>query len=133
MPSSVQAREARAKRSMGRSTSGSRDSRHTMPRILVSTSVGTNATLSEATWPGYTVSVASYVCSLLDPQVVADLELTSFGYEAYRKDPASFTPLADGRSLLLGADNAANAREIAAFDERDIAGLLAFEREAARL
>ena len=91
------------------------------------------ATLSEATWPGYTVSVASYVCSLLDPQIVADLELASFGYEAYRKDPASFTPLADGRSLLLGVDDRANAREVAAFDERDVAGLLAFEREATRL
>src|ERR1039458_6799850 len=42
MPSSVQAREARARRSMGRTTSGSRVSRQTMPRILVSTSVGTN-------------------------------------------------------------------------------------------
>jgi phytoene dehydrogenase-like protein len=91
------------------------------------------ATLSEATWPGYTVSVAAYVCSLLDPQIVADLELGAHGYHAYRKDPASFTPLADGRSLLLGRDEEANAREIAAFDERDVAGLRAFEREAARL
>ena len=48
-------------------------------------------------------SLASYVCSLLDPQVVADLDLAAHGYHAYRKDPASFTPLADGRSLLLGA------------------------------
>jgi phytoene dehydrogenase-like protein len=91
------------------------------------------ATLSQAIWPGYTVSVASYVCSLLDPQVIADLELARFGYHAYRKDPASFTPLADGRSLLLGADDAQNAREVAAFDERDVAGLAAFEREATRL
>jgi phytoene dehydrogenase-like protein len=91
------------------------------------------ATLSEPVWPGYTVSVASYVCSLLDPQIVADLDLASFGYSAYRKDPASFTPLADGRSLLLGCDAAANAREVAAFDERDVAGLIAFDREATRL
>jgi phytoene dehydrogenase-like protein len=91
------------------------------------------ATLSEATWPGYTVSVAAYVCSLLDPQIVADLELCAHGYDAYRKDPASFTPLADGRSLLLGRDDQANAREVAAFDERDVAGLRAFEREATRL
>jgi phytoene dehydrogenase-like protein len=91
------------------------------------------ATLSQPVWPGYTVSVASYVCSLLDPQVIADLELANFGYDAYRKDPASFTPLDDGRSLLLGSDDAANAREVAAFDERDVAGLAAFEREATRL
>jgi phytoene dehydrogenase-like protein len=91
------------------------------------------ATLSEATWPGYTVSVAAYVCSLLDPQIVADLELAAYGYEAYRKDPASFTPLDDGRSLLLGRDDQQNAREVGAFDERDVAGLRAFEQEATRL
>jgi phytoene dehydrogenase-like protein len=91
------------------------------------------AAVTEPVWPGYTVSVASYVCSLLDPQVVSDLELRSLGYSAYRKDPASFTPLADGRSLLLGGDAAGNAREVAAFDARDVAGLAAFEREATRL
>ena len=91
------------------------------------------ATLTAPVWPGYRVSVASYVCSLLDPRIVADLDLLAHGYHAYRKEPSSFTPLADGRSLLLGADDAANAREIAAFDERDVAGLAAFEREAATL
>ncbi len=91
------------------------------------------ATLTAPVWPGYRVSVASYVCSLLDPQIVADLDLVAHGYDAYRKDPSSFTPLADGRSLLLGADDAANAREIAAFDPRDVAGLASFEREASAL
>jgi phytoene dehydrogenase-like protein len=91
------------------------------------------AAVTEPVWPGYRVSLASYVCSLLDPQVVADLDLAAHGYSAYRKDPASFTPLADGRSLLLGRDDAANAREIAQFDERDVAGFDAFEREAVRL
>ncbi len=91
------------------------------------------ATLTAPVWPGYEVSVASYVCSLLDPQIVADLDLRSYGYDAYRKDPSSFTPLADGRSLLLGADDDSNAREIAAFDPRDVAGFAAFEREASAL
>jgi phytoene dehydrogenase-like protein len=91
------------------------------------------ATLSQEIWPGYRVSVASYVCSLFDPQIISDLNLAAYGYEAYRKDPSSFTPLHDGRSLLLGSDDAQNAREVAAFDERDIAGLAAFEAEAVRL
>ncbi|GAC1408345.1 MAG: NAD(P)/FAD-dependent oxidoreductase [Candidatus Velthaea sp.] len=91
------------------------------------------ATLCEEVWPGYTVSVASYVCSLFDPQIIADLDLRAHGYDAYRKDPASFTPLADGRALLLGSDGARNASEIRAFDERDVAGLAAFEHEATRL
>ena len=91
------------------------------------------ATLTAPVWPGYRVSVASYVCSLLDPQIVADLDLRAHGYDAYRKDPSSFTPLLDGRSLLLGSDDASNAREIAAFDERDVAGFASFEREASAL
>jgi phytoene dehydrogenase-like protein len=91
------------------------------------------AAVTEPVWPGYQVSLASYVCSLLDPQVVADLDLIAHGYHAYRKEPASFTPLADGRSLLLGSDAAANAREISVFGERDVAGFAAFEAEAERL
>jgi phytoene dehydrogenase-like protein len=91
------------------------------------------ATLTDEVWPGYRLSVASYVCSLFDPRIVAELDLRAHGYDVYRKDPASFTPLADGRSLLLSGADADNAREIAAFDARDVAGLAAFEREATRL
>ena len=77
-------------------------------------------------WPGYTISTASYVCSLLDPWLVDDLDLRSHGLSYYRKDPYAFTPLLDGRSLLLGTDREANAREIAAFDPRDVAGFAAY-------
>jgi phytoene dehydrogenase-like protein len=91
------------------------------------------AAISEAVWPGWTVSTASYVCSLLHPTIVEELSLKAHGYHAYAKDPSSFTPLVDGRSLLLGKDDAANAREIAAFDQRDVAGFAAFEREATAL
>lgn len=92
------------------------------------------ATVSERDrWPGYTISAASYVCSLLDPWLIDRLDLRAHGYDAYRKDPASFTPLLDGRSLLLGADDEKNATEIARFDSADIAGFAAFEREAASL
>ena len=80
------------------------------------------ATLSEAAWPGYIVSVAAYVCSLLDPQIVADLNLGAHGYHAYPKEPASFTPLADGRSLLLGRDEDANARAVGVWARGGAAG-----------
>ena len=80
------------------------------------------AAVSESPWPGYTVSTASYVCTLLDPWLVAELGLKHHGYSAYRKDPATFNVLADGRSLLLGADEDANEREIASFDRADVEG-----------
>ena len=92
------------------------------------------ATVSERDrWPGYTISAASYVCSLLDPWLIERLDLRSHGYDAYRKDPASFTPLLDGRSLLLGADERANAEEIARFNPGDVSGFANFEREASAL
>ena len=32
-------------------------------------------------WPGYTISSASYVCSLLDPWLVETLDLRAHGYD----------------------------------------------------
>jgi len=90
------------------------------------------ACVTESPWPGWRVSTAAYVVSLLHPRIVEELELTRFGYEAYRKDPASFTPLDDGRSLLLGSDAASNAEEIARFDPSDVAGFERWERDAER-
>lgn len=92
------------------------------------------ATVSDTqVWRGYTLSAASYVCSLLDPWLVETLDLRARGLEMYRKDPYAFTPLLDGRSLLLGSDAAANAREIAAFDRRDVAGFEAYGERVERL
>jgi phytoene dehydrogenase-like protein len=91
------------------------------------------ATVSEQPWPGWTVSAASYVCSLLHPEIIADLDLPSHGYAAYRKPAASFTPLLDGRSLLLTRDDEANAREIATFNKRDVDGYRSLELERSRL
>jgi phytoene dehydrogenase-like protein len=84
-------------------------------------------------WPGYTLSTASYVCSLLDPWLVEELDLRSRGLSYYRKDPYAFTPLLDGRSLLLGTDPASNEREIAAFDRRDVAEFDAYVERTDRL
>lgn len=92
------------------------------------------AAVSETTvWPGYTVSAASYVCSLLDPWLVDELQLRDRGLSYYRKDPYAFTPLLDGRSLLLGTDRASNVRAIAAFDSRDVAGFEAYIERTDRL
>lgn len=95
--------------------------------------VGGAAVSENTVWPGYTVSAASYVCSLLDPWLVEELRLRERGLTYYRKDPYAFTPLLDGRSLLLGTDRASNAREIAAFDSRDVAGFEAYIERTDRL
>jgi phytoene dehydrogenase-like protein len=95
--------------------------------------LGGAAVSDRSLWPGYTLSTASYVLSLLDPWLVDYLELRTHGLSYYRKDPYAFTPLPDGRSLLLGSDAAANAREISAFDRRDVEGLEKFVERTDRL
>lgn len=69
--------------------------------------------------PGYRASTASYLISLLLPEVERELELARHGYKVLPRNPSSFTPLEDGRSLLLGPDAAFNRAEIARFSARD--------------
>ncbi len=77
------------------------------------------ACVTEELWPGFRVSRAAYVVGLLRPAVLRELELGRHGLVLLPRDPASHTPLPDGRRLLLGVDAAANARSIAQFSPRD--------------
>jgi phytoene dehydrogenase-like protein len=99
---------------------------HSVAVFERSENLGGAAVSETSIWPGYTLSTASYVCSLLDPWLVDELDLRSHGLSYYRKDPYAFTPLLDERSLLLGADRESNAKEIAAFDRRDVEGFAAY-------
>jgi len=73
----------------------------------------------EELWPGFKSSPAAYVISLFLPEIIRDLDLKRHGLEILPRDPSSFTPLPDGRYLLLGHDEQANFREIARFSRRD--------------
>jgi len=75
--------------------------------------------VTEEPWPGYKVSTAAYVVSLLLPDIERDLELKRHGYKVLPRNPSSFTPLEDRRYLLLGPDGESNRREIAKFSVRD--------------
>lgn len=74
---------------------------------------------TEPLWPGYKVSVAAYVISLFLPEIIRDLKLKQYGLEILPRNPSSFTPLPDGRSLTLGPDEALCYREISKFSNRD--------------
>lgn len=77
------------------------------------------AAVTEELHPGFRFSRASYVLSLFRPEIVKHLALERHGLTLLPRDPSSFTPLPDGRSLLLGSDGASNQREIAKFSARD--------------
>jgi phytoene dehydrogenase-like protein len=59
------------------------------------------------------------VVSLLLPEVISQLRLKEYGLNILPRNPSSFTPMADGRYLLLGPDADANRREIGKFSARD--------------
>jgi len=77
------------------------------------------ACVTEEVWPGYRVSTAAYLCGLLQPRIVRDLELERFGYAIQPKDPAFFSPFPDGRSLFIWADEQRTVEAIAAFSRAD--------------
>lgn len=79
------------------------------------------ACVTEETFPGYKVSTAAYVNSLFRREIVRDLRLGEYGFEVLARNPSSFTPLPDGRSLTLGPDAEWTRREIAKFSARDAA------------
>ena len=77
------------------------------------------ACVSEEVWPGYKVSTAAYVNSLFRPEIIRDLRLRDYGFEPIERNPASFSPFLDGRSLLLGTGTHKDVEEIAKFSARD--------------
>jgi len=84
-------------------------------------------------WPGYRVSTAAYVVSLFRPEIVRDLDLGRHGYALLPRNPSSFTPFPDGRTLLMGPDADLNRREVGKFSRRDAERLPEYEAMLLRI
>jgi phytoene dehydrogenase-like protein len=52
--------------------------------------------VTEEIWPGYRVSTAAYLTSLLQERIVQELELARYGYQVDAKDPAFFSAYPGG-------------------------------------
>jgi phytoene dehydrogenase-like protein len=89
--------------------------------------------VTEEIWPGYRVSTASYLSSLLQEKVVRELELARFGYQVDAKDPAFFSPFPDGRHLFMWQDRARTLAEISKFSARDAEAYPKYEAHLERL
>lgn len=90
-------------------------------------------TSTEEIWPGFRSSPAAYVISLFLPEIIQELELRRHGLAILPRDPSSFTPLLDGRFLLLGHDDEANRHQIAGFSPRDAEAYPKYDRFLTRL
>ena len=79
------------------------------------------ATVTEEIWPGYRLSTCSYVCNLLLPEVIRDLDLKRHGYDIRPFDPQHFVPFPDGRFLMSFLDEAKTKAQISKFSKNDVA------------
>jgi phytoene dehydrogenase-like protein len=84
------------------------------------------ATVTEEPWPGYRISTCSYVCQLLLPEVIRDLDLVRHGYDVRPLDPQYFIPFPDGRYLISYLDSRKTADQIAKFSRKDVAAYDAY-------
>ena len=77
------------------------------------------ATVTEEHFPGYNLSTCSYVCSLLLPEVVAELDLHRHGYDARPFDPQVFAPQLDGRYFMCSLDGEETHEQLQKFSKAD--------------
>jgi phytoene dehydrogenase-like protein len=89
--------------------------------------------VTEEIWPGYRVSTAAYLSSLLQDRIVRELELERFGYLVDPKDPAFFSVFPDGRHFFMWQDDRKTLDEIAKFSKRDAETYPVFEQYLEKL
>ena len=82
------------------------------------------AAVTEEFHPGFRNSVASYTVSLLQPKIIADLDLHAHGLKIVNRKLANFLPTADGRYLATGEGRTKS--EVAKFSARDAEKLDAY-------
>ncbi|NPT36440.1 phytoene desaturase family protein [Paraburkholderia xenovorans] len=90
------------------------------------------AAVSEAVWPGYRVSTASYTMALLQPRIIDELELAKYGYEIVVPPPMLHL-YGDGRSLLFRPEGERLSADIARFSEADADAYGKYRAHMARL
>ena len=83
------------------------------------------AAVTEEFHPGFRNSTASYTVSLLNPKIIADLELARHGLRVVERRMSNFLPLPDGRYLAAGEGRTAG--EVAKFSQRDAERLPEYE------
>ena len=86
-------------------------------RVVERRDVVGGAAVTEEFHPGFRNSVAAYTVSLLQPKVIADLDLHRHGLKIVERRAQNFLPVPDGRYLLTGEGRTGN--EIAKFSARD--------------
>ncbi len=95
-------------------------------QVLERRNVVGGAAVTEEFHPGFRNSVASYTVSLLNPKVIADLDLHRHGLRVVERKVSNFLPLSDS-SYFMSAPGITQS-EAAKFSNRDATRLEEYER-----
>jgi phytoene dehydrogenase-like protein len=83
------------------------------------------AAVTEEFHPGFRNSTASYTVSLLNPKVIADMDLPGHGLKVVERRLSNFLPVNDRQYLATGAGR--TAQEVAKFSPKDAERLAAYD------
>ncbi|MFO1033578.1 MAG: NAD(P)/FAD-dependent oxidoreductase [Hyphomicrobiales bacterium] len=92
--------------------------------VLEKRGVVGGAAVTEEFHPGFRNSVASYTVSLLNPKVIADMNLAGHGLTVVEREISNFLPLSDKDYLKVGGGK--TKAEVAKFSARDAERLDAY-------
>jgi phytoene dehydrogenase-like protein len=95
-------------------------------RVLERREIVGGAAITEEFHPGFRNSTASYSVSLLNPKVIADMQLARHGLKVVIRPLSYFAPADDHRYLILDKDAERSRREVARFSPKDAERLSAF-------
>ena len=82
-------------------------------------SITGGAAVTEEFYPGYKNSVASYTVSLLNPEIIQDMELKEYGLQVVKRPISNFLPIDDTTYLKLGGGLERTQEEFRKFSEKD--------------
>ncbi len=99
--------------------------------VLEKRGVVGGAAVTETFHPGFRNSVASYTVSLLQPKVIADLDLPRHGLRVVPRKLNNFLPMGEAGYLLAGGGR--TREEVAKFSRRDAERLPAYEARLEQL
>jgi phytoene dehydrogenase-like protein len=100
-------------------------------RVLERRNVVGGAAVTEEFYPGFRNSVAAYTVSLLNPQVIRDLDLPTHGLRVVERRLSNFLPTENGGYLCVGGGR--THEEVARFSARDAQRLNPYAEQLERV
>ncbi len=99
--------------------------------VLERSGIVGGAAITEEFHPGFSNSVASYTISLLQPKIMADMDLPAHGLEIILRKIDNYLPLENG--YMLAGRNGLTASEIARHSKRDAENFPRYEAALERI